>query len=907
MLQKDIMMLHFSLCFLGAAFAIAQQQPFVNTCSRYQNYLDCQSCHFTEIPQVPIDIVHLNLNWNSIRLIEETSFSWLGQLQILSVGLQSKLPLRVGPGAFRNLPNLTSLDLGGNKELELDLKAFSGLGNLQVLLLDYNGLNDSVLQQGYFKDLISLHTLILEGNKIEHIRPDPTFYNLWALVNVNFKANRIRQICQGDLYNVRQRLFKTFDISSNRYLYGDKTFNWEQCGNPFQGIMLHTLDISSTSLSTQQLEKMFLALRGTVIIHMKMQFLAIGRSFGFDNIEDPSNQTFSGLVESSMMVLDISHTFIFSLKPHVFSHLTSLLFLTLSSNKINQIEKNAFFGLGSLQQLNLSFNLLGELYSSTFEGLRNVSLIDLQHNHIGAIQYNAFHGLNQLKTLNLRDNSLSSISEFHHLPQLAYFLVGHNRLKTVYGLEAVYNSTFLDFSSNALSNLNVFYEIMKLPAVEYLLLRNNRVSMCTPTHTDTIPKDNQLIHLDLSDNFLQLIWASKQCWEVFHNLTNLTVLLLDHNYLTELPQDVFKGLNSLKRLNLSSNSLSQLSLGLFPSTLETLDLSKNRLVSPNPEVFSFVSHLDLRQNQYICDCSLRDFVEWLNGTSVELMEPLMEIYCMFPEELHGTPLLYLNADGCDEDVNVEPIQFALFVFFTTVLLIMITSVLLYNHYRGLFFIWYKRTTNSILNGQKADLEGKNYMFDAYLCFSSKDIEWVKNSLLQYLDSQFDGKNRFQLCFEDRDFIPGEDHIMNIRDAIWCSKKTICIVTREFLKDGWCVEAFNIAQSRLFHELRDVMIVLIVGRLPDYQLMKYQPIRAYIRGRKYMRWPEDPQDHKWILDKLAYQILQEPKRKSPKLEKVKSFRRLNFFKREKANDDIGLQRVATVTRWRVLTGVSIEHI
>ncbi|XP_041043087.1 toll-like receptor 5 [Carcharodon carcharias] len=882
------MMLHLSLCLLGAFAAV--QESYSKSCSRYQNYLFCQN--FNEIPQVPINIVNLNLNKNNIKLIEETSFSWLGQLKVLSVGLQTEPPLRIGARAFRNLPNLTSLDLGGNKELELDLKAFAGLENLQVLYLDYNGLNDSVLQQGYFEDLVSLHTLILEGNKIEHIRPDPTFYNLWALVNFSFKANRIRQLCEGDLHNVRQRVFKTFDISSNRYLYSRESFDWEICGNPFQGIMLHTLDISQTGLRIQQLEKMFLAIRGTIIIQIKTQYLSIGRSFGFNNIEDPSNQTFFGLKDSSVMILDMSHGFIFALATSVFSHLQSLQILTLSLNKINQIEKNAFFGLESLLQLNLSFNLLGEIYSSTFEGLRDVSLIDLQHNHIGVIQYNTFHGLNQLRTLNLRDNSLSVIYGLHHLPQLAYFLVGHNRLKTVYGLEAVSNSTFLDFSNNAFTNLNVFYEVMQLPAVKHLLLRDNHVSMCTPALTDTIPKDNQLIHLDLSSNFLELMWASKQCWEVFHNLTNLTALLLDHNYLTELPQDVFKGLDSLKRLNLSSNSLSQLNLGLFPSTLEILDLSKNRLVSPNPEVFSFVSHLDLRQNQYICDCSLRDFIEWLNGTEVDLMEPLTEVYCVIPKELQGIPLRYLNADGCEEDVNMEPVQFALFVFFTTILLIMITSVLLYNKYRGLFFIWYKRTTNIILNGQKADLEGKDYRFDAYLCFSSKDIEWVKNSLLQYLDSQFSETNRFQLCFEDRDFIPGEDHITNIRDAIWCSKKTVCIVTRHFLKDGWCAEAFNIAQSRLFHEMKDVMVVLVVGRLLDYQLMKYQPIRAYIRSRQYIRWPEDPQDHKWILNKLAVQILEEPKRKNPKL---KPFRLLNFFSRKKANNVIGLQRVATVTQ------------
>ncbi|XP_038654895.1 toll-like receptor 5 [Scyliorhinus canicula] len=636
---------HHFLLLLGAVLSVRMNCQRI-TCPVYGQAAFCHSSYLTAIPRVPSNIVKLNLNSNYIRLVTDASFPFLERLQELRLGIQQSKSLRVGARAFRNLPNLTSLDLGGNKELELDVEAFSGLRKLQVLYLDYNGLDDSILQQGYFKDLVSMHTLILEGNKIEHIRPDATFRNLHSLVNVRFKANRIHQICEGDLGNVRLRYFQTFDISSNRYLYNNERFDWEKCGNPFQGIMLNTLDISLTGLSTRQLEKMFLAVRGTLIIQIKMQFMSFGRSFGFNNIDDPNNQTFSGLRDSSVMILDMTHGYLFTLATNVFSHLSSLKILTLSLNKINQIEKNAFFGLESLQQLNLSFNLLGEIYTSTFDGLRDVSYIDLHHNHIGAIQHNAFHGLNQLKTLNLRDNSLSVIPGLHPLPRLAKFMVSHNRLTTVFGLKAV--SSFLDFSNNALNNLNVFYEIMQLPAVEHLLLRENRMARCTPAHSDTIPKDNQLLHLDLSSNFLQLMWTRNECLEVFHNLTNLTVLLLHHNYLTELPQDVFKGLDSLKRLNLSSNSLSQLSLGLFPSTLETLDLSKNRLMSPNPEVFSFVRHLDLRQNQYICDCRLRDFIEWINGTEVDLVKPLTEVYCAFPEEFQGTPLLYLNIDGCEE-------------------------------------------------------------------------------------------------------------------------------------------------------------------------------------------------------------------------------------------------------------------
>lgn len=32
-------------------------------------------------------------------------------------------------------------------------------------------------------------------------------------------------------------------------------------------------------------------------------------------------------------------------------------------------------------------------------------------------------------------------------------------------------------------------------------------------------------------------------------------------------------------------------------------------------------------------------------------------------------------------------------------------------------------------------------------------------------------------------MPGKEHIKNVNDAIWNSRKTIRILTRQFLKDG----------------------------------------------------------------------------------------------------------------------------
>ncbi|KPP72227.1 hypothetical protein Z043_108792 [Scleropages formosus] len=113
-----------------------------------------------------------------------------------------------------------------------------------------------------------------------------------------------------------------------------------------------------------------------------------------------------------------------------------------------------------------------------------------------------------------------------------------------------------------------------------------------------------------------------------------------------------------------------------------------------------------------------------------------------------------------------------------------------------------KETDSLTCEYPKSLRGVQIKFYADLCEEedeSSDSKWVEMALLKRLDSQFSDKNLLRCCFEARDFIPGVDYISSISDAIWSSRKTICIVTEAFLKDGWCLETFRLAQSRMFDE------------------------------------------------------------------------------------------------------------
>ncbi|XP_049689397.1 toll-like receptor 5 [Accipiter gentilis] len=843
------MMLHQQLV-LAFGISLASDICAFRSCYSEAQVSLYYSCNLTDIPLVPKDTVKLLLTFNYIRQVTATSFPLLKRLLLLEIGMQYVYPVTIGKGAFRNLPNLRVLDLGFNRILQLDLDAFVGLPSLTVLRLFHNDLGDSILEERYFQDLSSLEELDLSGNQITKLQPHPLFYNLTVLKTVNLKFNKISNLCESNLTSFRGKHFLFFSLSSNN-LYKTDEMAWAKCPNPFRNITFNSLDLGENGWSTKKVQYFCTAIKGTQIGSLIFRSHTMGSGFGFSNLRNPDNDMFAGLARSGLHLLDISNGYIFSLNSLTFRGLGDLELLNLFKNKINQIQRQAFFGLGNLKTLNLSSNLLGELYDYTFEGLHSVMYIDLQQNHIGMIGEKSFSNLVSLKVIDLRDNAIKRLPSFPHLTSA---FLGDNKLMSVVGTAIA--ATHLELERNWLANLGDLYILFQAPDVQYIFLKQNRFSYCVKS--DNVIENSQLIYMDLGENMLQLVWGRDLCLDVFRPLSKLQVLHLNNNYLSALPQEIFRGLTSLKRLNLASNLLSHLSPGLFPQSLTNLNLSGNQLFSPEPEVFMTLSILDITHNKYVCDCTLKSLLVWLNETNVTVAGSQSDRYCVYPPAFAGVPLSSLTYDGCNEDELQQTLRFSVFIFTSITLLMFLMAVIIFTRCRGICFVWYKTITKKMIDNHPQVADKSKYKYDAYLCYCKNDFEWVQNSLLKHLDSQYFDKNRFTLCFEERDFLPGEEHINNIRDAIWNSRKTICIVTRQFLKDGWCVEAFNFAQSRYFCDLKDVLIMVVVGSLSQYQLRKYKPIRNFLQRSRYLQWPEDYQDVDWFLHNLSCQILKEKK-------------------------------------------------
>ncbi|XP_073514684.1 toll-like receptor 5 [Phyllobates terribilis] len=587
--------------------------------ARYQNIYSSNGQGLVSVPSVPPDTQVLLLSFNQISSISLDSFQNLPQIQVLTLGAQiTNGSFVVEKAAFQNLPNLTTLDLGSNRNLRLHPDSFRGLSRLETLFLDHCGLNESILESGLLGELTSLKKLDLSYNNLRRLQPDSSFLGLHSLSYITLKLNKIGNLCGDALQNLEGRRLELLDLSSNPLQVSNTTM----CHNPFRNITLGTLDVSSMAWNAEKVENFFQIISGTQVKHVRMRnTAALGSGYHFSNLKNPEKSTFSGLRLSNVNILDISHSYTSELPSDIFSVFPKLLSLDLSSSQINHISPGAFSGLTQLISLNMSGNLIGEITRSSFSSLSSSPLItlDLSSNHIGAIQYQALNGLVSLDSLSLRDNALREIP-LVELPSLHFVLLKQNRISSPNGLTSFCpNCTFVDLSSNRLTDLRSLWEILELRSLKQLSLGSNELSRCSPNTAKLF--NSSLPYLDLSDNDLGRVWNNGQCSDIFMPLASLKTLNLAKNQIFSLPESLFSALKSLQTLDLSRNNLRLIHQDLFTDlkTLKSLNIGGNNLVTLSSSSFTplvSLQSLNLSDITPICTCALNEFWHWIRSAEV---------------------------------------------------------------------------------------------------------------------------------------------------------------------------------------------------------------------------------------------------------------------------------------------------
>ncbi|XP_056321132.1 toll-like receptor 13 [Danio aesculapii] len=555
----------------------------------------------------------------------------------------------------------------------------------------------------------------------------------------------------------------------------------------------------------------------------------------------------------SLMTLSQNIYYIVS---HQFMCFTNLIKLDLSSNNICNIEDFAFIGLNKLKELNLCRNKISSIHQHTFSGLHELMVLNLQENPIIHIEPESFRHLIKLSSfllgdlkfrpdmslikLNLSDifggipYNLSNVFISSGLRPM-HLVIGSNttlnnglnlHIKGQYVIVEDCNSLLL--TSVITLQINAAYMICEnefigkyVPSVVSLEFQ----SMFSDNIGD-LSVINQLVHLKTVK--LQNIDFKNQpnTAIMFHNLTKLETLILANCRLLFLDGSLTKDLKALTKLV------------LFPK--DTVNILQ-----------SFVDHLT--HLEYIrfdglglyCSCDNAWLASWVKDNrkvEVVMSNPSMQdLQCLIDKEVDQLNFASYAKENCSLDL-----EFVFFACSSVFLCIFIVVVLMYK-FVGQYFKPFYHIASGWFREALRMKEKPQYRYDAFVSYSSKDEHWVIEELLPNLEQR--GPPFLRLCLHSRDFQLGHDIVENITDSIYASRRTLCLVSRNYLDSNWCSLEMQLATYRLQVEHRDILILVFLETIPSRSLSSHHRLARLVKTKTYLDWPQDPEMHEAFWDRL----------------------------------------------------------
>ncbi len=375
------------------------------------------------------------------------------------------------------------------------------------------------------------------------------------------------------------------------------------------------------------------------------------------------------------------------------------------------------------------------------------------------------------------------------------------------------------------------------------------VANCTPTDSAPLTEfpllgDQTVFHnLILAHNKLKTL-----CCQTSASLQRLTLgsivsLDVSWNALENVCEQFFGKIPNVTHLNLAFNNIRTLPHQIsFLSHLRTLDLTSAGLEEFPKELSNSGSLVEvyLQGNKFRCDCDTFWIRSWLNNNTHVGKEP-NSLIC-FSGKAKGKRLIEITQEdvGCYDPLrnkNKQMQKILLSVSGSFVAVSILVAVVL--KFKGHIKVWlYAHFNFHPWDKVEEHVDDKDY--DAFISYCEADEHWVYDTLVPYLEAPQCG---FHLCVHLRDFVPGVAITKNITTAIECSRRTILVLSPNFLNSGWCDFEFQNAHRRVLEDRSNYLIV-VLEQVNMEQIDK--AFKFYLETRTYV----DVKD-KRFWDKLLY--------------------------------------------------------
>uniref|UniRef100_A0A4W3JW36 Toll-like receptor 2 n=1 Tax=Callorhinchus milii TaxID=7868 RepID=A0A4W3JW36_CALMI len=676
----------------------------------------------------------------------------------------------------------------------------------EILDLSHNQMTR--IQQQYFKTLSKLKRLILSFNKIAAIEPG-AFANNSELQHLDLSNNSLHDIAILPFNHLKSLTY--LDISNNLY---DTIY----LGVEIKELKkLETLMLGTPSVSFLKVGSLSM-LRGLPLqkVHLITQ-----------DLEEYEPGTLTALENLRDLILDLH----IEKKPDILTQILNDLPNTTTTLEI--INYNlAKYRTMEMHLSNINIDSIGkwdiEIISS-----QQINLHKIYINNIVNPNFFKFYSLKYIQNLFQQLTKLSVING-----SMYYIPCGVS--------EKLINLKYLDVSFNLLQEFSFIPKCSNpFPGLTSLVLNDNKFSHLRQLSVMTFQMRN-LTRLIATSNSLQLPGEGMCSWSrslrhinFSHNklLANVFSCLpsslesvdLSYNAISTVPN--LEKMSNLREIILTGNAISFLPEFAAGHPVRVLSIDRNAINTIDVDLLRSMNQIQLKlgNNPFRCSCAIQSVIDYIEHSHIEIIDWPADYRCASPLNIQGQVIkdLKFSTVECNIPLFVG-------VLLACIALVVALCVILCIKYK---VTWYIHTLWLWVNAKRHpdDLMEGNFEYHAFISYSERDSDWVKNKMLPQLETN---NPPFHICIHERDFRPGKSIIANIIDCISKSYKTIFVLSKSFVQSEWCHYELFFAHNQILDKKKDSLILLLLEPIPAKSIPdRFCKLRKLMNRKTYLEWPQ----------------------------------------------------------------------
>nr|XP_055023060.1 toll-like receptor 13 [Misgurnus anguillicaudatus] len=841
-------------------------------------YLKIVGCFFKISPEAFIGLFNLkslklSTTFRASCCETAVDFGGLPSLKTLSL-TQYNLSL-MATNVFDTIPQLEILSIVNVclKDLSEILCRMGNLKSLKVFSLDDAYLNSLRLpncstyniSNSYISTVYNIEDVRLSLGSIEHIDEGAlNIFGNFSDLDYGFRSDFLRDLSMTGVNKINSLHFSVDVLNIDELCYAAKLYSIKFIDVYYQTINLPAMSTNITK-DCKNIVDIYLHVLTYIYkivsldVNLIFQFFSNLSTFDVSEHVLRSND-FQSLCLSNpqlveqLSIMRLNSNNINKIISYQFMCFTNLEHLELTSSNISSIEDLAFSGLDKLKELDLLDNKLSYIYQDTFSGLYELMVLNLQENPIIQIKSNSFGHLINLRTLLLGDLKFS--------PNMSQVKL---HLSDIFG-SVPYNLSHVSISSGLrpmqliIGNITLNQSLDLQIKGQYVTVEDCDSPLLTSVVTLQINAEyvicgkefigkyvKSVVNLEFTSMFSDNIGDLA----VINQLVHLKNLKLENIDLSKQPNVpiMFHNLTKLQTLILGNCRIFFLD-GSLTKDLKALTSMFFKPYNDVKILQTFVEHLTslkyirLKELRLYCSCDTAWLISWVNNRQVQVsvVAPTMEkLQCLTNNGVDNLNFVHYTQENCSFDI-----EFVLFASTSAFLYLFMFVALSYQFVGKYIMPFYYIASGWFREALRMDAK-RQYRYDVFISYSSKDERWVMEKLLPNLEQR--GPPFLRLCLHGRDFQLGQDIVENITDSIYASRRTLCLVSRNFLRSTWCTLEMQLGTYRLQVEQRDILILVFLEKIPSRLLSYHHRLARQVKTRTYLDWPMDIEKHEEFWDRL----------------------------------------------------------